>query len=114
MLKLIAEQDARIAEQMEEIWNLRQQLQLQGGGENGGNTGNPSEVEAENDQSRSENDGSSRRDYGKNQPLAAPEIQHEPLYAKFGKMKLAQIAGSTDPLEAEEWISSIETILDFM
>ena len=29
-------------------------------------------------------------------------------------MKLAQFAGSTDPLEAEEWISSIETILDFM
>ena len=29
-------------------------------------------------------------------------------------MKPAQFAGSTDPLEAEEWISSIETILDFM
>ena len=29
-------------------------------------------------------------------------------------MKLAQFVGSTDPLEAEEWISSIETILDFM
>ena len=29
-------------------------------------------------------------------------------------MKLAQFVGSTDPLEAKEWISSIETILDFM
>ena len=29
-------------------------------------------------------------------------------------MRPAQFAGSTEPLEAEEWISSIETILDFM
>ena len=29
-------------------------------------------------------------------------------------MKPAEFAGSTDPLEAEEWLSSIETILDFM
>ncbi|KAL5559637.1 hypothetical protein UlMin_035848 [Ulmus minor] len=29
-------------------------------------------------------------------------------------MKLTEFVGSTDPLEAEEWISSIETILDFM
>ena len=29
-------------------------------------------------------------------------------------MKTAQFAKSTDPLEAKEWISSIETILDFM
>ena len=42
MQRRMAEQDARIAEQMEEIWNLRQQLQLQREGGNGGNTGNPS------------------------------------------------------------------------
>ena len=29
-------------------------------------------------------------------------------------MKPAQFVGSTDPLEAKEWISSIETILDFI
>ena len=29
-------------------------------------------------------------------------------------MKPTQFSRSTDPLEAEEWISSIETILDFM
>lgn len=29
-------------------------------------------------------------------------------------MKPSQFVGSTDPLEAEEWLSSIETILDFM
>ena len=29
-------------------------------------------------------------------------------------MKPASFEGSTDPLEVEEWLSSIETILDFM
>ena len=29
-------------------------------------------------------------------------------------MKLAEFVGSTDPLGAEEWISSMETIFDFM
>ncbi|KAL5557431.1 hypothetical protein UlMin_039667 [Ulmus minor] len=29
-------------------------------------------------------------------------------------MKPTEFAGSTDPLEAEEWLSSIETILEFM
>ena len=29
-------------------------------------------------------------------------------------MKPAQFVGSTNPLEVEEWISSIETILQFM
>ena len=29
-------------------------------------------------------------------------------------MKPTEFAGSIDPLEAEEWISSMETILDFM
>ncbi|KAL5567777.1 hypothetical protein UlMin_024352 [Ulmus minor] len=38
----------------------------------------------------------------------------EPLYARFGKMKPTEFAGSTNPLEAEEWLSSIETILEFM
>ena len=29
-------------------------------------------------------------------------------------MKSSQFVGSTHPLEAEEWLSLIETILDFM
>ena len=29
-------------------------------------------------------------------------------------MRPAEFLGSTDPLEAEEWLSSIETILNFM
>ena len=71
-------------------------------------------MEAENNQSRSQNDGYSRWDYGENRTPIAHEIQCEPLYARFGKMKPAQFAESTDPLEAEKWIRSIETILDFM
>ena len=41
-------------------------------------------------------------------------IRQEPLYESFGRMKPAPFEGSTDPLEAEEWLSSMETILDFM
>ena len=89
-------------------------MQLQSEGGNGGNAGNPSETEAKNNQSQTGNDRSSRRDYGENRPPIVPEILREPLYARFGKMKPSQFARSTDPLEAEEWISSIETILDFM
>ncbi|KAL5553805.1 hypothetical protein UlMin_041206 [Ulmus minor] len=57
MQRRMADQDARIADQMEEIRSLREQ---------------------------------------------------------FGKMKPAEFVGSTDPLEAEEWINSLETIFDFM
>ena len=46
MQRRMAEQDAKISEQMDEIRNLRQQLQLQSEGRNEGNTGNPSETEA--------------------------------------------------------------------
>ena len=42
------EQDARIEEQMEEIRNLRHQIQLQSEGGNGSNASNPSETKAEN------------------------------------------------------------------
>ena len=99
---------------MNEICNLRQQLHLQGEGRSEGNGGNPLETEARNSYSHTRNDMSSQRNYGENRPLHAPGIQQEPLYARFGKMKPAEFAGSTDPLEAKEWISSIETILDFM
>ena len=51
MQRRMMEQDARIAEQMEEIRDLRQQLQLQRDGRNGGNGGNPSETEVDDNQS---------------------------------------------------------------
>ena len=85
-----------------------------GDGRNGGNGGNLSEMETEDNQSRTESVRISRQDHGENQPPVNLEIWHEPLYARFRKMKPAQFAGSTDPLEAEEWLSSIEIILDFM
>ena len=50
-------------------------------------------------------------------PPRAPEhpvIQQEPLYERFRRMKPDEFEGSSDPLVAEEWISSIQTILDFM
>ncbi|KAL5580978.1 hypothetical protein UlMin_013420 [Ulmus minor] len=58
MHRRMADQDARIEEQMNEIHNLRQQL--------------------------------------------------------FGKLKPTEFIGSTDPLEAEKWLSSMETIFEFM
>ncbi|KAL5553447.1 hypothetical protein UlMin_040848 [Ulmus minor] len=50
-------------------------------------------------------------------PPRAPEhpvIRQEPLYERFRRMKPDEFEGSSDPLVAEEWISSIPTILDFM
>ncbi|KAL5570666.1 hypothetical protein UlMin_027241 [Ulmus minor] len=50
-------------------------------------------------------------------PPRAPEhpvIQQEPLYERFRRMKPDEFEGSSDPLVAEEWLSSIQTILDFM
>ncbi|KAL5564662.1 hypothetical protein UlMin_027826 [Ulmus minor] len=43
-----------------------------------------------------------------------PAIQQEPLYERFRRMKPDEFEGSSDPLVAEEWLSSIQTILDFM
>ena len=43
-----------------------------------------------------------------------PEIKLEPLYERFCKMKSAEFEGSTNPLDAEEWLSSIQTIMDFL
>ena len=77
MQRRIAEQDARIVEQIEEIWNLRQQLHVHGSGRNEGNGGNPSQTKVDDNQSRSKNEKSSRRVYGENQPPAMLEIQHE-------------------------------------
>ena len=54
------EHDARIAEQVEEIRNFRHQLHLQGNGKNRGKGGNPTESEADDNQSQLENDGSSQ------------------------------------------------------
>ena len=38
----------------------------------------------------------------------------EPLYERFRKQEPLSFEGTTDPLVAEEWIRSIERILDFM
>ena len=90
-------------------------LVMQGKSINEGNLGgNPSANEGGNSHSQIGNDTSTQQNTVEVQPLYAPLIQQEPLYARFGKMKPTEFAGSTDPLEAEEWISFMETILDFM
>ncbi|KAL5541376.1 hypothetical protein UlMin_042467 [Ulmus minor] len=46
-----------------------------------------------------------------------PEIERinlEPLYERFRKQNPPTFEGSTNPLEAEEWLRSVEAILDFM
>ena len=47
-------------------------------------------------------------------PQAMPIANQEPLYVRFCRMKPPEFEGSTDPLEAEEWLTSLQTILDFM
>ncbi|KAL5549894.1 hypothetical protein UlMin_000070 [Ulmus minor] len=115
MQRRMAEQDAIIAEQMNEIRNLRQHLPRHSESRNEGDSGgNPSNIEGGNGHSHTGNDTSTQQNTEGVRPPHLPVIQREPLYARFGKMKPTEFFGSTDPLEAEEWISSIETILDFM
>ena len=81
----MAEQDAKIEEQMNEIQNLKQQLLLQGGSRNEGNSGgNPSINEGGNSHSRTGNDTSTQQNTVEVRPPHAPLIQQEPLYARFG------------------------------
>ena len=46
----------------------------------------------------------------RNQIVAQPE----PLYGRFRQMSPPEFEGSTDPLEAEEWMSTIQTIFEFI
>ena len=43
-----------------------------------------------------------------------PLVKSEPLCERFCKMKPVEFQGSTNPLDAEEWISSIQIIMEFM
>ena len=49
-------------------------------------------------------------------PLQAPIAIHplEPLYERFRKQGPPVFEGNTDPLVAEEWMRSMETIFEFM
>ncbi|KAL5560311.1 hypothetical protein UlMin_036522 [Ulmus minor] len=114
MHRRMADQDAKIQEQMDEIQNLRRQLLLQGGEGIGGNGGNPTDTETYDSHTRSGSVRVERHDRNENPPPFRHGFEREPLYARFGKMKPTEFAGSTNPLEAEEWLSSIETILEFM
>ncbi|GMN36082.1 hypothetical protein TIFTF001_042369 [Ficus carica] len=39
---------------------------------------------------------------------AQPVIRQEPLYERFQRMKPPEFEGSTNPLEAEEWLTSLQ------
>ncbi|GMN66637.1 hypothetical protein TIFTF001_035706 [Ficus carica] len=39
---------------------------------------------------------------------------HEPLHLRFKRMKSKEFNGSTDPFVAQEWLKSIELVLNFM
>ena len=41
-------------------------------------------------------------------------VRREYLYERLGNMKPLSFEGFANPLDAEEWLSSMETILDFM
>ncbi|KAL5541478.1 hypothetical protein UlMin_009188 [Ulmus minor] len=115
MQRRMADQDTRIAEQMIEIRTLREQLHLcNEGGKGGNNDGNPSHIEGGSSHSQSGNNTATQQNTKEIYAPHVPAFQREPLYARFGKMKPAEFTGSTDPLEAEEWINSIETIFEFM
>ncbi|GMN46182.1 hypothetical protein TIFTF001_015360 [Ficus carica] len=43
-----------------------------------------------------------------------PVVWQEQLYEKFRRMKPSEFEGSTDPLEAEEWLISLQIVLNFI
>ena len=45
------------------------------------------------------------------QPVIA---RQEPLYQRFSNMKPKEFEGSSNPLDAEEWLSSVQLIMEFM
>ena len=45
---------------------------------------------------------------------AVPVNPEEPLFERFRRMKPPEFKGSTDLLEAEEWLTSLQIILNFM
>lgn len=49
-----------------------------------------------------------------NNPAEIERINLEPLYERLRKQNPPTFEGSTNPLEAEEWLRSMEAILDFM
>ena len=82
---------------------------------NGGNDGrNPSNNKGGNSHSQTGNNTSTQQNTKDVRAPQAHVIQRESLYARFDKMKLTEFVGSTDPLEAEEWINLMEMIFDFM
>ena len=88
---------------------------MQQGGEGiGGNGGNPTDTETYDSHPHSESVRGERQDRNENRPPFRPGFEREPLYTRFGKLKPTEFAGSTDPLEAEEWLSSMETIFEFI
>ncbi|GMN56219.1 hypothetical protein TIFTF001_025336 [Ficus carica] len=45
---------------------------------------------------------------------AQPVVREELLYERFRHMKQPEFEGSTNPLEAEEWLTSLQIVLNFM
>ena len=45
---------------------------------------------------------------------AHPIINQEPMYVHFRRMNPQEFEGATDPLEAEDWLTSLQVALDFM
>ena len=45
---------------------------------------------------------------------AQPVVRQELLYERFRRMKPPEFEGSTNPLEAEEWLTSLQIVLNFM
>ena len=47
-------------------------------------------------------------------PEPQPVLNLEPLYERFRRMRPPEFEGSTNPLEAEDWLSSLQVIMEFM
>ena len=52
--------------------------------------------------------------HGPKRGLQLAIARQEPLYKRFSSMSPKEFEGSNNPLDAEEWLSSVQLIMEFM
>ncbi|KAL5546618.1 hypothetical protein UlMin_006305 [Ulmus minor] len=106
---ILMQQQSVVMQQQSVVIQTLQQQQMNGGAGNGG-PGNGGV--------RNEGFGIGENPIGEgHEPERGPQPEierQEPLYKRFYGMKPKEFEGSSNPLDAEEWLSSIQLIMEFM
>lgn len=117
IVTLVANLQRQLDEQQAKIVDLRQQLKLQNQNNEETRTEDESDREEKHDYEDNENgnDQDEVAHHQQQQPTQKQAlVQQEPLYVRFQRMHPPEFNGVTNPLVAEEWLSSIQVVLEFM